>query len=239
MTALPPPTLATKADVLAAKIALIKSETLGQLIDNRTAMALADTAEINAKREIETQRWESASNSRNRVYHFSSDVTEGTVSNALDVLTRWHRLDTAEGNEGRYVFVLCTPGGAVVPGMKLHALLSSIAKKREVITIASGFCASMGTIIHQAGTKRIIEPGASYMIHDVSGGAMGSLSDMKDTLEYMEKLNGVMHRMLSERSGKTIEEIKELSKRKDAWFNADETVAEGFADEVGLALDYQ
>lgn len=205
----------------------------GQAIDNRTAAALARSAEIALDREQLKELWESASNGRNRVYHFTDSVTADTVEFAVDVLNRWHRIDGDDGRE--YRFVICSNGGNVIHGMKLYSTLKAIAQSRPVITIASGICASMATVIHQAGTIRVIEPGCSYMIHDVSGEMGGSIANMQDQMEWMNKLNHHLHVALAEKAKIPLEKIAELSKRRDSWYMPDEVLELGLADEIGYA----
>lgn len=225
-----------KAHVTASKIRYIEAQTHGQLIDNRTAEALAITAEISAAREIDSRKWEDVGASRVREYHFTSQVDGDSVDRAIDVLSRWQRLD-ADDPTRPYKFVICSPGGAVVYGMKLYSTLKAIASKRPVITVASGLCASMATIIHQAGTLRVIEPGCSYLIHDVSGESFGSVGSMQDTMDWMNKLNHALHVMLAEKASISLDEIAALGKRRDGWFMPEEIVAYGLADVIGFALD--
>lgn len=231
-----PEELNMKLQLAASKIAAIDAERDGQLIDNRTAEALAVTAEISAKREVDTSKWEHVSNSRVREYHFTSDVNANSVDHAMDTLTRWNRLDEDQPDRA-YKFVICSPGGSVIYGMKLYNVLKGIATKRPVITVASGICASMGTIIHQAGNLRVIEPGCSYLIHDVSGESFGSIGSMEDTMAWMSKLNHSLHVALAEQSKLTIDEIASLSKRRDAWFMPDEVLSMGLADVIEFSLN--
>lgn len=210
-----------------------RAQTIGQEIDNRTATALAASAEIALQREQLKERWDAASNGRNRVYHFTETVTPDSVEAAVDVLNRWARID--EGDVKPWKFVICSPGGTVVSGMKLYSTLKAMGTKRPLITVATGLCASMGTILHQAGTRRVIEPGCSYMIHDVSGETFGNITSMQDTIDWLNKLNRQMHLILAERSTKPLEEIAAASKRKDAWFLPEEVIEWGFADEIGYA----
>lgn len=211
------------------------SQTKGQEIDNETAAALAISAQIALGRETLKERWDSASNGRNRSYHFTDNVTSDTVEAAVDVLNRWDRLDHAD--QRPYRFVICSGGGNVISGMKLYSTLKAIAIKRPLITVASGICASMATVIHQTGTKRIIEPGCSYMIHDVSGELFGSIANMQDTMKWLEKLNNQLHVCLAEKSKMTVTEIAELGKRQDSWFMPEEIVELGLADEIGYATE--
>lgn len=212
-----------------------RAQTLGQLIDNETAASLAASAKIAHSREELKERWESASNGRNRVFHFTDNVTGDSVEQAVDVLNRWQRLD--KGDERPWRFVICSPGGTVVHGMKLYSTLKSIGRTRPVITIATGICASMATVIHQAGTTRLIEPGCSYMIHDVSGEMFGTLSNMQDQMDWLNKLNHQLHVALAEHANLSIEEIAALSKRRDSWFMPSEIVEMGLADAIGYATE--
>lgn len=209
------------------------AKTRGQQIDNATAQALSESAELALGREKLKEQWDAASNGRNRWFHFTDTVSSDTVESAVDVLNRWQRLDV--DNADPYRFIICSPGGSVVAGMKLYSTLKAIAVKRPLITVASGVCASMATIIHQSGTDRVIEPGCSYMVHDVSGEVFGKLSDMQDTMEWLAKLNSTLHVHLAEKSKLSVDEIALLSKRRDSWYMPEEVVEMGLADRVGFA----
>jgi ATP-dependent Clp protease protease subunit len=211
------------------------AQAAGQEIDNATASSLARSAAIALGREELKERWDAASNGRNRVYHFTDNVTSDTVEQAVDALNRWQRIDA--DNDRPYRFVICSGGGNVISGMKLYSTLKAIAAKRPIITVASGLCASMATVLHQAGSYRIIEPGCSYMIHDVSGEMGGSIANMQDQMEWMNKLNHQLHLCLAEKAKISVEEIAALGKRRDSWFMPDEILAMGLADEIGYGTE--
>lgn len=219
----------------AAQAEFFLSQTRGQEIDNRTAEVLAASAEIALMRERRKESWDNASNGMNRLYQFTDEVNSQTVDQAVDVLNRWQRLDADNSNPWR--FVICSGGGDVVSGMKLYSTLKNAGHNREVITVASGMCASMATVIHQAGTTRLIEPGTSYLIHDVSGITGGSLGSMIDTVTWLKMLNAQLHSCLAEKSNLTIEQIAHLSDRKDSWFMPEEVVEKGLADAIGFATE--
>jgi ATP-dependent protease ClpP protease subunit len=207
----------------------------GQLIDNETARILADSAGIALGREMLKEVWEGASNGRNRSYHFTDAVTADSVEQAVDVLNRWQRIDGA--NDRPWRFVICSNGGSVIHGMKLYSTLKSIARYREIVTVATGMCASMGTVIHQAGTTRLIEPGCSYMIHDVSADVAGNISAMQDQMDWLNKLNSQLHVALAEKAKLSIDEIATMAKRRDSWFMPAEVVEMGLADAIGFATE--
>lgn len=234
---------APEATYRMAQARFFEAKAAGQHIDNRTAAALATTAEIALKREERKEAWDAASNGRNRVYHFTDAVTPESVDTAIDVLNRWQRLDgereaadpTLPATSWR--FVICSGGGNVIHGMKLYSTLRAIGAYRDIITVASGICASMATVIHQAGTVRLIEPGCSYMVHDVSGEMFGKVSDMQDQMEWLNMLNGMLHVALAEKSKLSVEEVALLSKRRDSWFLPDGVIENGWADAIGYATE--
>lgn len=204
----------------------------GQDIDNITAQALADSAKIALRREQLKDEWDASANGRNRVYQFTGDVKEETVEPTLDILGRWSRMD--RDNQDPWRFSICSSGGNVVFGMKLYSTLRSIAETRPLIVIASGMCASMATVIHQAGTERLIEPGTSYLLHDVSGATEGTLASMQDTMGWLKKINSRLHEALAEKSNLDVQAIGELCERRDSWLMAEEVVEKGFADRIGF-----
>jgi ATP-dependent Clp protease protease subunit len=162
-------------------------------------------------------------------------VTSETVEPCIDVLSRWQRID--KENNRPWLFIITSNGGEVIAGIKLYSLLKAIGQNRPIITVASGMCASIATVIHQAGTERVIEPACSYLLHDVSGGLGGSLSSMQDTMGWLKMINTRLHVALAEKSNQSVEEIAALCERRDAWFMAEEIVAMGLADRVGYAIE--
>lgn len=232
------PVIQTTRDELAAKAArylaearLFDAQAIGQDIDNRTAETLAQSAAIALARENYREEWEAAADHRHRVYQFIDDVDDKSVAVAIDVLNRWARID--KDNSNPWIFVICSTGGNVVEGIKLYTTLKAIATRRPLITVASGMCASMACVLHQAGSERIIEPGTSYLLHDVSGGAAGSITTMQDTMTWLKMMNHRLHIALAEKSNMTVEEIGITCERRDAWFMAEEVVEKGFADRIG------
>jgi ATP-dependent protease ClpP protease subunit len=216
-----------------AEAAWYEEQSEGQRIDNALARHVLQAGEYAAQREARKFQWEAAADQYHRVYHLNNEITESTVEHAISVLSRWHRMDIrTEVKYEPYRIVICSPGGYIHYGMKLYAFLRNLAIERPIITIASGFCASMAAIIHQAGTERWIDSGTSYLIHDPSGYAGGTIGDIEDTKEWMDQLKESGHRILAERSTLSVKEIAQRCKRRDWWMLADEVVKLGFADKV-------
>jgi ATP-dependent Clp protease protease subunit len=69
------------------------------------------------------------------------------------------------------------------------------------------------------------------MIHQVSGGAQGTASDVERTVEFMFKLKKRLIHILAQHTGKSDDQVKVDSDR-DYYMTADEAKAYGLVDEV-------
>jgi ATP-dependent Clp protease protease subunit len=88
-------------------------------------------------------------------------------------------------------------------------------------------------VLLAAGTKgkRFALPNSDIMIHQVSGGAQGTASDVERTVEFMYKLKKRLIRILAHHTGKTEEQVNHDSDR-DYYMNAEEAREYGLVDEV-------
>ena len=232
-------TLKQKAEVrkLNAEANYAEAQAQAQIYDADLAKYLSETARLSLLNEERRYSSGLAGDLNNRVYRFDDEVDEDSVASAVETLSRWHRLDSSQGNFDPYRFVISSGGGSVVHGMKLYSCLKSIGQYREVITIGSGIVASMATVILQSGTTRLIEPGTSFLLHEVSGGAVGKINDLKDTMAWFSQLNLMLDGILADRSNLTIEEVTALTNRKDCWMQPEEVIEKGFADRLGSVFE--
>jgi len=124
-----------------------------------------------------------------------------------------------------------SPGGSVTAGLAIYDTMQYVTC--DVATYCIGVAASMGAILLTAGTKgkRYALPNSDIMIHQVSGGAQGSASDVERTVEYMFKLKKRLISILAHHTGKTDEQIQFDSDR-DYWITAQQAKEYGLVDEV-------
>ncbi len=128
-------------------------------------------------------------------------------------------------------FYINSPGGSVTDGMAIYDTMQYI--KCDVSTICMGLAASMGAFLLSSGTKgkRIALPNAEIMIHQPSGGTKGQASDIKIQAEWMLKTREKLNRILSENTGKPIEQIA-IDTERDNFMSAQEAVEYGLVDKV-------
>ena len=124
-----------------------------------------------------------------------------------------------------------SPGGSVSAGLAIYDTVQFLTC--DVNTYCVGMAASMGAFLLAAGTKgkRYALPNSDIMIHQVSGGAQGTASDVERSVEHMFKLKKRLNRLLAHHTGKSEAEVDRDSDR-DYWMGAEEAKAYGLVDEV-------
>jgi len=124
-----------------------------------------------------------------------------------------------------------SPGGSVTAGLAIYDTMQFVTC--DVATYCVGIAASMGAVLLAAGTrgKRYALPNSDIMIHQVSGGAQGTASDVERTVEWMFKIKKRLIHILSQHTGKSEEQVGTDSDR-DYWMSADEAKGYGVVDEV-------
>ena len=124
-----------------------------------------------------------------------------------------------------------SPGGSVTDGMAIFDTMNYI--KCDVSTICIGMAASMGAFLLAAGTKgkRIALPNSEIMIHQPLGSTEGQATDILIHARHIEKTRSTLNRILSERTGRTLEEIQRDTER-DNFMSAKEAMEYGLIDKV-------
>lgn len=127
-----------------------------------------------------------------------------------------------------------SPGGSVTAGFAIYDTMKYI--KCDVATICVGLAASFGAFLLAGGTqgKRMALPNAEIMIHQPAmhgKGIQGPASNIKIMSDYMQKSKQRLNRILSENTGRTIEEIERDTDR-DNFMSAEEALKYGLIDSV-------
>ena len=124
-----------------------------------------------------------------------------------------------------------SPGGSVTAGLAMNDTMQFLTC--DVNTYCIGICASMGAVLLTAGTKgkRFCLPNSHVMIHQVSGGAQGTASDVERTVEFMYGLKGKLNKILAHHTGKTEKQVEKDADR-DNYMSAEDAVKYGLVDKV-------
>lgn len=124
-----------------------------------------------------------------------------------------------------------SPGGSVTAGMAIYDTMQYI--KPDVATVAMGLAASMGQFLLTAGTpgKRYITPHTRVLMHQPSGGAGGTATDIRINADLILRMKEELTQITADRTGKSYEQILADADR-DKWFSAQEALEYGFVDKV-------
>lgn len=125
-----------------------------------------------------------------------------------------------------------SPGGDI---FEAKAILSQLQRfSGEKVVHVDGIAASAATYIAMAGDRIITARDATWMIHEVWTGAVGTAADMRATADLLDKENGVYAERYASRTGRTVEEVREWM-AAETWMTAAEAKARGFTDEIAEA----
>lgn len=129
------------------------------------------------------------------------------------------------------IMYINSPGGSVHAGLSIYDTMQYV--NPDVATICTGLAASMGSVLMAAGApkKRSALPHSRIMIHQVSSGMQGTLSDMEISLKHTIELKKDLYSILAKHTGQTFERIEKDSDR-DFWMRASEAKEYGLIDEV-------
>src|SRR5471030_1697511 len=159
---------------------------------------------------------------------FLGTPVDDTVANII--IAQLLFLQMADPKKDIHLYIN-SPGGSVTAGLAIYDTMQFMTC--DVNTYCLGMAASMGAVLLAAGTrgKRYALPNSDIMIHQVSGGAQGTASDVERTVEYMFKLKKRLIHILAQHTGKTDEQVKGDSDR-DYYMTAEEAKNYGLVDIV-------
>ena len=164
---------------------------------------------------------------KDRIVFLSEEVNDITASL---VVAQMLFLE-AEDPDKDISFYINSPGGSVTAGMAIYDTMQYI--KCDVSTICIGMAASMGAFLLTAGAKgkRYALPNAEIMIHQPLGGTQGQATDIQIHAEHILKIKEKLNKILSERTGQTLEQIKADTER-DNFMDSYEAKEYGLIDKV-------
>ena len=164
---------------------------------------------------------------KDRIIFLGTPVND-TVANLI--IGQLLFLENDDPNKDIFMYIN-SPGGSVSAGLGIYDTMRYI--KPDIHTLCVGSAASMGCFLLAGGTKgkRYSLPHSRIMMHQVSGGAQGNISDAQITMREMETVNEVLMGLLAENTGNTVEECKNFYDR-DKWMSAEDAMKFGIIDSI-------
>lgn len=129
-----------------------------------------------------------------------------------------------------------SPGGSITDGMGIVDTMNYI--KCPVTTICVGLAASFGAVLLANGEKgrRFATPNSEILIHQPliggqGGGISGQATEIKIHADHMIKTRAKLNKLLSEKTGQSIETIERDTER-DHYMSAQEALEYGLIDGI-------
>lgn len=128
--------------------------------------------------------------------------------------------------------VINSPGGDVFAAADMYTVLRQYAQDRGHVTcVISGLAGSAASMVAMAGDTIKISPVGTIMIHNPWTGLSGNASELRQMADVLDTLRDGMAHAYMRKTGKSRAEIADLM-AKETWMNAEQAVADGFADEI-------
>ena len=167
---------------------------------------------------------------KDRIIFLSEDVNHVTASLVVAQLLFLE----SEDPDKEICLYINSPGGSITDGMAIVDTINYI--KCPVSTICVGMAASMGAVLLACGEKgkRYATPNAEVMIHQPligGGGLSGQTTEIKIHADHMVKTREKLNRLLSEKTGQSLEVIERDTER-DNYMTAEQALAYGLIDGI-------
>ena len=166
---------------------------------------------------------------KDRIIFLGEDVNPTSASLVIAQLLF---LESEDPDKEIFLYIN-SPGGSITDGMGIVDTINYI--KCPVSTMCIGMAASMGAVLLAAGEKgkRFATPNAEILIHQplISGGLSGQATEIKIHADHMVKTREKLNKLLSERTGQSIETIMKDTER-DNYMTAEEALKYGLIDGI-------
>jgi ATP-dependent Clp protease, protease subunit len=153
---------------------------------------------------------------------------------AASVVTRLIAL--ASDSDKPINFLISSPGGHVESGDAIHDTIKFV--RVPVNMIGTGWVGSAGVHIYLAAEKqrRFCTENTRFLIHQPSGGGMGTASDIAIAAREIVRARERLARIISRETGQSIERVTEDIDR-DYWMNAAEAIDYGLVSRIVKTQD--
>ncbi|MEQ1440370.1 ATP-dependent Clp protease proteolytic subunit [Fontimonas sp. SYSU GA230001] len=126
---------------------------------------------------------------------------------------------------------LNSQGGHVESGDTIHDLIKFV--KPVVRIVGTGWVASAGALIYAAARRehRLSLPNTRFMLHQPSGGAGGTASDIAIMAKEIVRMRGRLNEIFARETGQPLARIEQDTER-DYWMSAQEALDYGLVGRI-------
>ena len=128
-------------------------------------------------------------------------------------------------------FHFSTCGGSCYDGLSLYDAIESSPTPVEITCY--GRIMSMGIVVLLASNVRRAHKNTTFLIHQAMGLALGSLSEMKASVEEVSRVNAILFNIITTKTKVTQERLNEVLEYKQNWIlTAQEAFELGIITEI-------
>lgn len=160
----------------------------------------------------------------------------GQITQDLARDTTARLLALAQASDDPITVIVSSPGGHVESGDMIHDMIGFI--KPTVNIVGTGWVASAGALIYVSVplANRFCTANTRFLLHQPSGGAGGSASDIEIQASEIIKMRDRLNKIFAAATGQKLAKIEEDTDR-DYWMSPDEAMTYGLAGKVVQSVD--
>lgn len=198
----------------------------GKMMEDFTTIPYKERAMINQEKEREDNVV-----LFNRMLKTRSIIISGEINQVLVERVAQQLFLLQEDSDNPIKIFINSQGGHVESGDTIYDLLHYV--KPSIIMIGTGWVASAAITIYLGATKarRYSLPNTRYLIHQPSGGVMGSASDIKIEAEEILKIRKRVNELISHETNQPLKRVESDTER-NYWMNAHEAKEYGIVTHV-------
>lgn len=154
----------------------------------------------------------------------------GEIGEETTLKTVQRQIDSQKGATSWTVYIN-SEGGDVYEGMSIYQELRNLS---NVTTVAETLCASIATVILQAGSKRKAVRPTDIMAHNPFGQMQGEAKDMRAAAAQLDRIKSniiSVYRSNPKLARKSDQELAQIMDQ-ETWMTVDEAISNGFIDEA-------
>ncbi len=185
------------------------------------------TKETRKEKRRERLKVDSIDLHEKRIIYLDGEIDDKNARETVELLLK---LDMVNHSDIK-MYINC-PGGSVSAGFAIYDTMNLI--KSRIVTICIGRASSFGAILLLNGAKghRYCLPNSEVMLHEVSGGAFGTVTEVSNHLEHSKDLNKKLRKLIISKTNFTWAELKSDTTHRDHWYTAEECLAKGIVDKI-------
>lgn len=160
----------------------------------------------------------------------------GQITQELARDTTARLLALAQASDDPITAIVSSPGGHVESGDMIHDMIGFI--KPTVNVVGTGWVASAGALIYVSVPKanRYCTPNTRFLLHQPSGGAGGTASDIEIQASEIIKMRKRLDKIFAAATGQKLAKV-EADTDRDYWMSPDEAIAYGLAGKIVKSVE--